>query len=733
MSHNLPAQLSSFVGREAEVTRVRELLAEGRLVTLTGAGGAGKSRLALELAGGVLDRFGDGAWLVELAPLAEPELVLPEVCAALGVEEHTLAALLDHLRERRLLLVVDNCEHLVGAVAELTEQILKACQAVRILATSREPLGVPGESTLRVPSLERDAAAQLFIQRARAAMPSFEPTSTVEQICQRLDGMPLAIELAAARVRSLSVAEIAQRLDDRFELLTSGARTALPRQQTLRATVDWSYSLLNESQQALFRMIAVFAGGWSLDALEAIGGSVAVLMQLVDRSLVSADTSTTDARYTLLETLRQYAAERLAEHGEEDAVRERHARWCVDLAERADSQLRSPDQTRWLDRLELEHDNLRSALRWSEQRGSELQVRLSNAMWQFWYIRGYLAEGQAWVDAAARRTDVSPSLRARALKSAGSLASYRYNFERAAELDRAASALARQLGDAPLLAACTMNLANAEHDLGNREEAVQLYDESLRMMRALGDTYNIGLTLLNQADLARLQGDFVKAEALLSEARPLFDRHGDARRSARCEMNIALIAYQQGDLPRADALARTALAAFRELGFKPGIADGLELLAGVAAGQGDARRAARLLGGHEALQEHVARSLSPESESAGLRQAGWQRVEVALGKAGAERERARGRALTLEQALALALEDASETQAPSSRAVLTAREQEVALLLAHGLTNREIAERLVLSERTADAHVRNIFDKLGVRARAQVAVWAASEGLISQR
>ncbi len=734
---NLPAQLSSFVGREGEIRRVHELLGQARLVTLTGAGGVGKSRLALRLAQDVASDFTDGVWLVELAPLVEPSVVTSEVASVLGLEEQDQASVLGYLSQRSLLLLLDNCEHLIAACAELSQRILESCARVRILATSREPLQLPGEVTWRVPSLPLPTATTLFGERARAAAPDFQfsdqNADAIAQICRRLDGMPLAIELAAARVRALSPTQIAQRLDDRFVLLTSGVRTALPRQQTLRATVDWSYALLTEPQQRLFCALSVFSGGWTLEAAESVCGlpTLELLTQLVERSLVLAEPHDNEMRYTQLETLRQYAAEKLAEHGDEEEVRERHAAWCVTLAEQAATQLNSPDQVLWLDRLEREHDNIRSALRWAEQHGSELQVRLSNALWQFWYIRGYLAEGAVWVDAAARRTDVPLPLRARALKAAGSMSTYRYNFERAAELDREAIAIARSIGDSALVAACTMNLANSQHDLGQHEAADALYTETLHMMTALGNTYNVALTLLNQADLARVRGDFGRAEAMLLEALPLFQQHGDTRRMARTEMNLSFVALQQHDLVRAQELGRRALAAFRDLGFKPGLADGFQLLAGIAAGGGDPRRAARLFGAYEALQERVARPVGGAGDISGeLQQASLRRVETALGKAAAKRERASGRAMDLDEAIAFALAE-SEAVVVAPRPVLTAREQEVALLLAHGLTNRQIAERLVLSERTADAHVRNIFDKLGVNARAQVAVWAAREGFLN--
>lgn len=401
LSHNLPAQLTSFVGREAAIVHVRGLLAGGggaRLVTLIGAGGAGKTRLALQVAADLLDEYPDGVWLAELAALADPALVPHAVAAAVGVHEQAdrtlMATLQEALRPRQLLLVLDNCEHLVTACAAVAEALLRSCPHLRILATSRELIGIGGEIAWRVPSLDlpeagpslaldqvaRAEAVRLFVERAAAARPGFALTAenapAVLQICQRLDGMPLAIELAAARMRVMSAQQIAARLDDRFRLLTGGSRVALPRQQTLRGALDWSHALLAAEEQVLFRRLAVFAGGWSLDAAEAVcaaggitaGDVVDLLGRLVDKSLVWVDEQEEGPRYRLLETIREYAAEKLEAAGEAVAVRARHYDWCLALAERAQPHLTGAEQATWLGRLEREHDNLRTALRWALDR-----------------------------------------------------------------------------------------------------------------------------------------------------------------------------------------------------------------------------------------------------------------------------------------------------------------------------------------------------------------------------
>jgi non-specific serine/threonine protein kinase len=751
-THNLPAPLTSFVGRAREIALVQERLAETRLLTLTGTGGAGKTRLALLVASNLAAAFDDGVWLVELAPLSDPILVPGAVAAALGLrvspERPTVDALLDFLRPRAVLLVLDNCEHLVGACAELAGVLLRACPALRILATSREELNVAGEVTWRVPSLSLAAdiahseAMQLFVERARASLDDFalseDNAAAVAEVCQRLDGIPLAIELAAARVRSLAPAEIAARLDDRFSLLTTGPRSAMPRQQTLRATVEWSYALLAEEERRLFRGLSVFAGGWTLDAAEAIcadpalpeSGIFDLLDRLIKRSLVLVETVGAGTRYRLLETLRHYAADKASAAGEAAALADRHLAWFVALAEQAEPGIRTAALSSWLDRLEAEHDNIRAALRWAAERQPEAQVRLSEALWEFWYIRGHLAEGQGWLEAAAQRTDVPPRVRARALKAAGSLASYRYDFERAEMLSGAALLLAREIGDLPLVAACLINEANIDTERARYPLAESHYDQALAVLQELGDRYGIGLVLINRSFLARRQGQHERATALLEQCLPIFTACGDRRRSARALQRLGTAAYEQHDFVRAERLGREALVTFGELSFMPGLADAFELLAGVSAARGNAAHAARLFGVVEALQERVGRSLAPAERT--LREHGLSRIRQALGDPAAKHEHAIGRALPIDQAIALAQSDAqlAATKLPPKRQPLSRREQEVLGLVAQGLTNRMVAERLVVSERTVDAQMRSVFDKLGLNSRAQAAVWAANHGLV---
>jgi non-specific serine/threonine protein kinase len=469
--HNLPLQVTSFIGRERELDDVARLLADTHLLTLTGSGGCGKTRLALEVAGGLLGDYPDGVWLVELAPLADPELVPGVVAAALGVREvygqPVLTTLLAALSSRRVLLLLDNCEHLIDAGARLVDALLRHCPNVRVLATSREPLRVAGEAVFRVPSLSfppnttslapedlaRFAAIRLFLDRAQAAGSGLALTSpnasALAQICRRLDGIPLALELAAARTRALTVGQIAARLDGRFQLLVGGNRAALPRQQTLAATVEWSYDLLTALDRTLFNRLAVFAGGFDLEAAEQVceGSPLAaedilgLLAGLVERSLVVAELGEDGMeRYSLLETLRAYGQERLMAAGEVAQTRDRHRKWCLALAAHAEANLGGARRKEWLDRLDREIDNLRMALEWCQAGDAGLGsgLMLASALMEFWRHRGHVAEGRRHLDALLERAPLSVDarVRERALRSAGHLAMLASDYARSDALLR---------------------------------------------------------------------------------------------------------------------------------------------------------------------------------------------------------------------------------------------------------------------------------------------------------
>jgi predicted ATPase/class 3 adenylate cyclase/DNA-binding CsgD family transcriptional regulator len=565
--HNLPAQFTSFVGRGAQLIEVGKLLAGNRLVTLSGAGGAGKTRLAVEVANQVAGDYAEGVWYVDLAPLTDPDLVAVAVARALGLPDQpgrsTMDTLLQFVRDRQQLVVLDNCEHLLDACAELVVALLGAAPGLTLLATSREPIGVPGEATWRVPSLSvADEAIELFADRARLAQAGFAITAdnaaTVAEICQRLDGMPLAIELAAARVRALSVAEILDSLHDRFRLLTGGARTAVRRQQTLRASVDWSHALLTETERILFRRLAVFLGGFDLDAAQAVAGAEGLqryqvldqLSLLVDKSLVVAESVRGRTRYRLLETVRQYTLEKLGESGEADAVRSRHRDHYTTMAALLDAPA-GRDYEQRIEQAETEMDNLRAAFGWSRENSDlELELALASSLQPLWLGRGRIREGRAWFDAAltddnARHAEVAEAVRARALADQAVLATVAGV---GGGLDQAqrAVALAREVDDRALLArALTARGLIAAY---NAEPAGSYFAEAGGLARESGDQWRLSQILAWQTRGAVTAGDPVGARATGQEGRDLSEAIGDRFASRQCRWCLGIAQTMQGDL-----------------------------------------------------------------------------------------------------------------------------------------------------------------------------------------
>ena len=608
---------------------MRALLGRTRLLTLTGPGGVGKTRLALEAAGGLVADYPDGMWFVDLAPLADPTLVARAVADAAGVAEHAGvpvgATLAEAIADRRILLLLDNCEHLVESCAQLADNLLRACGGLRILATSRELLGTSGEVTWPVPALTLppadsapaavmfagSEAVRLFAERAAAARPEFELTdanaAAVARICRRLDGVPLAIELAAARLRALSPAQIANRLDDRFALLTGGNRTALPRHQTLAATVSWSYDLLGEAERVLFRRLSVFAGGWTLEAAEAVcaesPGSDSrpaprhvfeTLARLVDRSLVVADEASGAVRYRFLETIRQYATDRLADAGESVATRTRHFDWFLDQAEGSPFDLFDPQHVAWL---ADELDNLRAALRWSIQQGEvEAALRLANATSAVWHQRGFYAEGRTWfaellgLPGAAAATEV----RAFALVRAALLATNQGEYALAQSLHDESQTLAQRLGYSYGIAQVLLNRGHVARVSGDLAGAQSIWEEGLSVSRsnayqALEFYY---LLLLGQVTLE--QGDRALAGALGSESLALAKQIGHVRGRASSLRILGLVAAGNGDHAAARALLEESLALHREHADRDGIEGALQALAFLSIDQGDASTASNL-------------------------------------------------------------------------------------------------------------------------------------------
>jgi predicted ATPase/class 3 adenylate cyclase len=508
VSHNLPAQLTSFVGRQAEMSGLREALAVNRFVTLTGAGGVGKTRLAVQVAAGVASEFADGAWYVDLAPVTVPEVVVVTIARVLGLPDQpgrtTIDTLLRFVRERQILVVLDNCEHLLEASAEVVVALLGAAPNLKVLATSREPLLVTGEATWQVPSLSiGDDAVELFADRARLALADFavtpDNTADVAEICRRLDGMPLAIELAAARVRALSLTDIVDSLHDRFRLLTGGSRTSVRRQQTLRASVDWSHALLTDTERILFRRLAVFLGGFDLDAARTVAGADGVqryqvldqLTLLVDKSLVVAENAGGPTRYRLLETVRQYAQEKLGESGEADAVRSRHRDHYASMAALLDAPARSDYEQR-LEQAEVEMDNLRSAFGWSLENGDTEQVlTLTSSLQPLWTSHGRLREGRAWFDSAFThcRDDldrIAAAIYARALADKALLDIWDGSNASVDQGERALT-IAREVDDPALLARALTAVALSIGYAYGAEVAQPYFAEATDHTRALGD------------------------------------------------------------------------------------------------------------------------------------------------------------------------------------------------------------------------------------------------------
>lgn len=634
-AHNLPIQLTSFIGRAREIAEVKRVLSAARLVTLTGSGGAGKTRLALQVTADVVEDYPEGVWLAEFAPIADPGLVPKTVASAMNVPEQPgrdmTGTLIDTLRPKALLLVLDNCEHLLAACRDLAAALLRTCPHLRILATSREGLGVPGETLWRVPSLSMPEdvrhlrpseelvlydAVRLFFDRAVASTPGFTVTAenapAVVEVCRRLDGIPLAIELAAARTKVLSVEQIAVRLDDRFRLLTGGSRTLLPRQQTLRATLDWSYALLSDRERTVLRRLSVFAGGWTLVAAEAVcaGGAIEasdildLLTQLVDKSLVVAETQRGEARYRLLETVRQYSRDRVLEGGNDEDVRERHANFFLAVAEEAEPRLgavRAPDITsiedlRWMERLEREHDNFRAALEWSRTSSqNDTTLRLANALGPFWEIRGYWSEGRQRLEQALlRASTVSPTLRASALYRAGCMTWGQRDIRQAVAKLEESLALFRGLGDKDGMTASLNRLAIVAYRQGEYERATTLLEESLSLSRESHYKVGIASSLHYLGVCARLQGNYEQAEALDQESLSLFRALGLKRWTAFALDSLGLLAFYRGNFDRANALCGEALGQFQQWGDKFGAIGSLNSLGVVACVQGDYKRAAAL-------------------------------------------------------------------------------------------------------------------------------------------
>jgi predicted ATPase/DNA-binding SARP family transcriptional activator len=718
--HNLPARLTSFVGRQREKAEIAGLLTSARLVTLTGAGGSGKSRLSLEIAHQTLSDFPDGVWLVELAALADAALLPQAIASALGLGEapgssitETLTA---YLRSKQLLLLLDNCEHLVDGCAQLAHALLVACPGLRILATSREPLHVAGEVSwlvqpLSLPNLEqlpspdelaKVEAVRLFIERARNPLPSFaldeRNAMPVAQICCWLDGIPLAIELAAARITVLSPQGIAGRLDEVFRLLVSRERISASRHQTLRAALDWSYNLLSEKEQMLFRRLSIFSGGFSLEAAEGIcpqddisqAEVLDLLSQLIDKSLVAVQQDEFHGqRYHLLMIIRQYGLELLRRSGEERRARERHLAWYANYAGRAEPELHRSDQVAWLGKLDSEHDNFRSALRWwLDHNEGEAGVQLAGALSVYWYERNYWSEGSGWLEAVLARDHNPPGRpRAWALYSAGFLATLQSEYEKAESFLLESHNLSQAISYRHGIAWSLYGRSWLEEWRGNYTQADQFADAAYSLFEELDDLGGMSLCLLSKGEITRDRGDFPNAAALNEKSLVMFRKLGIPGVIARALITLSWIslylgntslarvyteealqlnqalgnrriyglallalgkgAYHQGEFQAAASRLRKAISILSEVGDKWLLLICLEQLALVASAQGQAEAAARWLGSTEALRK--AFSLPREPADQALYERNVAEIQARLGRHAFDLAWEEGRKMTLEQ------------------------------------------------------------------------------------
>ena len=855
--HNLPQPLTSFVGREREIAEVTRLLGSARLLTLTGTGGVGKTRLGHEIAARMLEAFSGGVWVVELSALTDPALVPQAVATVLDVREeadHPLTATLAAaLRAERILLVLDNCEHLVEACAAIADALLRACPDLAILATSRQTLGIAGETTFCVPSLALSArwddpaapasnddepalrdpagpssarpiesptpseAARLFAERAGAVVPSFALTDrnlpSVERICRRLDGIPLAIELAAARVAVLSPEQIEARLDDRFRLLSGGSRTALPRYRTLRAMIDWSHDLLDEQERTLLRRLTVFSGGWTLDAAESVcaGDGLAadeildLLSGLVAKSLVLTGEGADEVRYGFLESLREYAAEKLRDAGEEARLRERHCAWFLDLAERAEPLLSGPHSVPWLDRLERERENLRAVLAWCVDRGdAEAGLALVGALERFWLVRGpyretrnALTELLTLAQAQASST-TSRAVRTRALFALGQLDMRQDDRAAAERRYQEALTTSRELGDRRGEAIARFAIGHVIRVRGEYEAARRWFEEARALFEALDDQYGLAQTQQELGVAAYYEGDLATARVRYEASLTIYRGLGDEPGIVGALDDLGEVALRLGEIDKARTLLRASLEMARRIDDKERIAMVLMAIAGIAVVEGQPTRALRLAAAASGLNEATGQRNSPAWHAMADR---WLAPAYrALGADDVAAIQAAGRVMALDEAIEYALSFALGTfeapapapelpvrdvatsasrgsAAPAALAPaslpehaarslrngsaahgavptgsgapgtpptaaeyhhaapwqaiteLTPRELEVAALVARGMTNRQIAEALVITEGTAANHVKHILARLVLDSRVQIAAWAIERGL----
>jgi predicted ATPase/DNA-binding CsgD family transcriptional regulator len=778
---NLPISPTPLLGREHEIAALQQMLQreDVRLVTLVGPAGVGKTRLGLRAVICVRDTFADGLAFVPLAPISDPHLVLPAIAQHLNCPP-TAEALTDYLADKHILVLLDNFEQIIIAAPSLAE-LLAACPDLKLLVTSRESLRVRGEYEFPVSPLSQSVAVTLFTQRAQAIQPDFmlsnDNAAAVAEICLRLDGLPLAIELAAARIKLFSPSALLIRLEHRLQVLSGSLRDLPVRQQTMRSAIEWSYNLLAAGEQRLFRRLGAFANGCTLEAaryvapmeVEAGAGS------LVDKNLLRQVTQPNrEPRLLMLETIREYALEQLVASGEVDAIQHAHAEYYRGLVEYAEPQLIGTEVSTWLERLEREHDNLRAALNWALGRGdANMAHRLGGALWRFWFLRGYLGEGRKWLEAAlTMKGEVPPSIKVKVLSGAGYLAATQSDYTRAETLCEMAVQIARGLDDEQSMALALFGLANTANwgrnyirarslfessleiyrklndgwgiasnlaYLGNvlyfqaeYEAARPLFDEALMLFRKMGQSWGIGFTLYSRGLLAINQHDLKGAQRYLEESQTYLRKLGDRRGLIRIIAGLAKVSLEQKRYLEARALILEAMTLTREVGDRWTASVMLDLMGSFCAKQHRIQLAVQLFGAAEALRAAIGAPLSPAFRD-------WRERDLQMTRTQLSPESLaclwdEGGTQTPESATQLF--ETAKLQVAALGATLgelTAREIEVLRLVGDGLTDAEIADHLILSVRTVNAHLRSIYDKLDVTSRTAAARWGIENGIITNR
>jgi predicted ATPase/DNA-binding CsgD family transcriptional regulator len=760
-STGLQRELTTFVGRRRELREVKEALSAAPLVTLVGPAGVGKTRLALRTSSSVRRAFADGVWVAELADLRDPALLAETVASALGLRDVStrwlVSSLADFMESKHLLLVLDNCEHLLDACAVLADSLLRACPDLKILSTSREPLGVGGETVLEVSPLplpEDDRvsspealvqydAIRLFVERARAAWPQFEVTPSnaaeVSALCRHLDGLPLALELAAGRLRAFSVGQILEQIGGRFRLLSTGSRVGSVRHQSLKAAIDWSFVLLSTEDQLVWRRLSVFAGSFDLAGADAIcagkgrpDGTVAgVVASLVDKSILRREFHGSSPRYRMLETIREYGRQQLRESGEESSITDAFRDWCAALAAGVFEHSWGPDQVEWWDRARLELPNLREAFRsWlADSDDADAGLEAAANLMHYWLTRGSMSEGRRWLDALIEVARQPTSGRAKGLGVAGWLAQLQGDIPSGLELFVESERVAADLGDEATLCMAYTALGGGLLFEGDLDRAEDMFERCLDLQQDLPDRRWAANALGSLGGVWSMRGDHPRAFDLFRRSIELSRAGGDQYFQTWMLLGQALEAWSMADRPGAGRIWTQALRLSHAVDNKVGIGIAVEGLAWVAGSTHRPDRAARLLGGVQTFWQTIPAKLQPHL--VGHHDACLADVRSALGERELDRLYRLGREMSDDQLLSMALEDReAAAPQPASRdhpAELTRRESEIAGLVAQGLSNKGIASKLVISQRTAETHVEHILMKLGFSSRAQIAAWVAGE------